>query len=277
MLLGKPCPEGFYRMDAQHLGEIQAHDEAQAAVHGHFTTSRTNLFSAESQRDDEPERPVLVELRHQQGHTLPAMLRRLPLRDSFGARFGTLLRFHPVEDADRLPHGQTGDGVGVEHSQADLEDRLDDAYREWSANAVPFGLMWITVDQAERLRKTHGRDACEAMLEAMRKALKHALRPTEILGRWGDNEFLALSHERSEEMLLAHAQKLAGIARTTDFRWWGDRVSLTVSIGAAQAVAGEKLSVLMSLTQKAMADSVFAGGNRVTGSHNARGQACSQL
>jgi chemotaxis protein MotA len=28
---------------------------------------------------------------------------------------------------------------------------------------------------------------------------------------------------------------LAGLARTADFRWWGDRVSLTVSIGAAQA------------------------------------------
>ena len=28
------------------------------------------------------------------------------------------------------------------------------------------------------------------------------------------------------EMLAAHAQMLAGLARTADFRWWGDRLSL---------------------------------------------------
>ena len=28
---------------------------------------------------------------------------------------------------------------------------------------------------------------------------------------------------------------LAGLARTADFRWWGDRVSLTVSVGVAMA------------------------------------------
>jgi len=276
-LLGKPCPPGLYRMDTHHSVEVHAHAEAQAPVHGHFTTGQTNLYSTDSHRVEAQTRPVLIELCHQQGHTLPAMLRRLPLRDAFGARIGTLLRFHPVEDSDRLPHGETGEGVGVEHSQADLEDRLDVAYRDWSANAVPFGLLWITVDQGGKLRKTHGRDACEAMLQAMEKTLKHGLKPTEILGRWGDSEFLVVSHERTAEMLTSHAQHLAGLARTADFRWWGDRVSLTVSIGSAHAVEGEKLSCLLMLAQKAMQNSAFAGGNRVTDDHNLRGPECSQL
>ncbi len=65
--------------------------------------------------------------------------------------------------------------------------------------------------------------------------MANGLRPAEEMGRWGDDEFLILSHERTPEMLAAHAQVLAGLARTADFRWWGDRASLTVSIGAAQA------------------------------------------
>jgi len=32
------------------------------------------------------------------------------------------------------------------------------------------------------------------------------------------------------------AQALAALARTADFRWWGDRLSITVSIGAATVV-----------------------------------------
>ena len=78
------------------------------------------------------------------------------------------------------------------------------------------------------------------MLEKVERTLASGLKPAEEIGRWGDDEFLVLSHERNAAMLAAHAQTLAGLARTTDFRWWGDRVSLTVSIGAAQAERGER-------------------------------------
>ena len=100
---------------------------------------------------------------------------------------------------------------------------------------APLGVLWIAVDQAGELRKTHGARACETMLESVERTLANGLRPGEEIGRWGDDEFLILSHERSPEVLASHAQVLAGLARTADFRWWGDRVSLTVSVGAAAA------------------------------------------
>jgi GGDEF domain-containing protein len=90
-----------------------------------------------------------------------------------------------------------------------MENRLDEAWREWINSAVPFGLLWINVDQAAMLRKTHGRDASEAMLAIVERTLLHGLRPTEILGRWGTHEFLVLCHERTPEMLEAHAHHSA--------------------------------------------------------------------
>jgi diguanylate cyclase (GGDEF)-like protein len=136
----------------------------------------------------------------------------------------------------------------------------------------PLGVLWITVDQAQALRKTHGARACEAMLEKLERALAQGLRPAEELGRWGDDEFLIITHERTPEMLAAHAQLLAGQARTADFRWWGDRVSLTVSIGAAQADPGETLPQLLERAQAAMVSSIHAGGNHATPASG--GQAC---
>ena len=102
------------------------------------------------------------------------------------------------------------------------------------------------------------------MVEKVERTLMHGLRPTEQIGRWGEDEFLVLSHERTAEMLAAHAQVLAGLARTADFRWWGDRVSLTVSIGAAQADQNETLAQLLERAQAAMLASVHAGGNHIT-------------
>jgi diguanylate cyclase (GGDEF)-like protein len=105
----------------------------------------------------------------------------------------------------------------------------------------------------------------------VRHALAAGLRPSEVIGRWGDDEFLVIAHERTPEMLAAHAQRLAGLARTADFRWWGDRVSLTVSLGAAQAQKerdetgqDETLAQLLERARNAMEYSMREGGNRTT-------------
>ena len=137
-------------------------------------------------------------------------------------------------------------------------------FEDFTHGGLAFGLLWITVDQAHELRKTHGAGACEAMMEKIERALAQGLRPTEELGRWGDDEFLVISHERTAEMLAAHAQSLAGLARTADFRWWGDRVSLTVSIGATQADHDEALKQLLLSAQEAMISSIHTGGNHIT-------------
>jgi diguanylate cyclase (GGDEF)-like protein/PAS domain S-box-containing protein len=264
-LLARALPENAYEIDARHHAVLSA---AETPVPGAAPITVAK------------ERSLLVNLHHRQGHSLPAMLRRRPLRNALGKRFGTLLRFHPVEEIDTLPHGAAEEDCGhenrVEHSQAEMEDRLDEAWREWSANAIPFGLQWITVDQAAALRKTHGRDASEAMLAIVERTLLHGLRPTEILGRWGANEFLVICHERAPEMLEAHAQHVGGLARTADFRWWGDRVSLTVSIGVAQAEEEDSLRCLLKRAQRGTQESVRAGGNQVLFKKSAEGQKCSQ-
>lgn len=225
------------------------------------------------------ERPVPIHLRHRQGHVMPAMLRRTPLRDALGKRFGTLLRFHPMEEIDALPHGARDEDSGPEHhieqSQASMEERLVEAWQEWTSNAVPFGLLWITVDQGAMLRKTHGRDACEAMLGVVERTLLHGLRPAELLARWGGHEFLALCHERTAEQLEAHALRLSEVARTADFRWWGDRVAITVSIGSAQAGETETLSAMLTWAQQRMQKRLILADNEFRNTEPG-GPACSQ-
>jgi PAS domain S-box-containing protein len=182
---------------------------------------------------------VLVLLRHKLGHQEQTMARTLLLRDGLGGRLGTITVFHPTEGLDALPHGESGEDTAV-------------------------GVLWVMVDQAHELRRTHGVQACAAMLAKLEHALASGLRPTEQLGRWGEDEFLLLSHERTPEMLAAHAQKLAGLARTADFRWWGDRLSITVSMGAAQAKTESSLAELLESAREAMLVSFDAGGNQIT-------------
>ncbi len=281
-LLTLPCPADLYAVDEHHRKEAEAAAQARmddpsnaAARFGHNIAG----YAEPAKLAEEPSatatlpHPTLVNLRHRLGHAVPAMLRRIPLHDAQRNPIGAALLFHCVEARQALPHGDPAEGVAIERTQADMEDRLDAAYHQWHTHQTPLGLLWITVDQAAGLRKTHGRDAREAMLRIVEHTVQHGLNPGEVLGRWGKNEFLALSHERSPALLLAHAQRIAGLARTADFRWWGDRVSLTISVGAVHAAGADTLPILLDRAQHVMNASVFAGGNHVTAS---REHTCSQ-
>jgi PAS domain S-box-containing protein len=252
-LLGRPLPEDLERL-------LQINAQANSQLLGQV---------------ERVERGSLVSIHHKMGHDLPVMARITVLRDGFGGRIGTAIAFHPTESVDALPRGDAGDDKNVQASQSELEERLQVVFEDFSQGGPGFGILWVNVDQAADMRKTHGEGACEAMLTKMERSLANGLRPGEEMGRWGRGEFLIVSHERTAEMLCMHGKTLAGLARTADFRWWGDRVSLTVSVGAAQAEPGETLINLLERAKNAMFNSIRAGGNQTTSGPG--GQECSPL
>jgi diguanylate cyclase (GGDEF)-like protein/PAS domain S-box-containing protein len=215
-------------------------------------------------QSSEVHRRARVSAHHKLGHEVSTMARTLTLRNGRGERIGTAVLFHPAEGLDALPHGEAGENERVAASQEDLKELLESLFADFEQGGLPFGVLWIRIDQAHDLRRTHGANACEAMFNKVEHALAHGLRPAEHLGRWGEDEILVVSHERSQAMLAMHAQVLAGLARTAEFRWWGDRVPLTVSIGAAQADNASPLADLLQRARAAMQASHCAGGNHIT-------------
>ncbi len=279
-LICRPCPDDLFRVDRQHRDKVVANAEAELkaglAEGGGVSGLSFIQPAAESAHSPDPflERLTLVSIHHKLGHEVPGMLRKVALQDFQASPMGSVLLFYPAEEVDALARGESGDVVGIEASQAEMEDRLAAAHHQWATSGMPFGLLWITVDQARSLRKTHGRDACEAMLRAVEDTLLRQMTPAETIGRWGDNEFLIIAHERSGQLLTDHARRLAGLARIVDFRWWGDRIGLTLSIGTSFAIEGDTLPCLLNRADRAVRSSEDAGGNHVT---EARGETCFQL
>jgi PAS domain S-box-containing protein len=210
------------------------------------------------------DRGASTHVQHRLGHDLRVMVRTRPLRENpDGKRIGTAVAFHPTGSTDPLPRGACGDSdEDANHCEA-FEERLNLAFDDFALTGLPLGILCITVDQAMALRRSHGGNACRAMLEKVTRAMAQGLRTTEEIDCWDDDEFLIISHEPTLEALAAHAQTLAGLARTVDFRWWGDRLSLTVSIGAALAKKGGTLADLLERAHAAMLTSFHAGGNRI--------------
>lgn len=209
-------------------------------------------------------RGPLVHVQHKRGHEFAALAQALVLRDGLGRHLGTGIVFHSVETMDALPHGEADNDETLQESQTELEERLDAAYKEFIQSAQSLSVLWITVDQAHLVRRTHGAGACEAMLQKTMRTLATGLMQGEQIGRWGDDEFLVVCPGSASGSLAEHAQRLAGLTRTTDFRWWGDRLSITVSVGAAKADKAEPLTTLLERARNAMHASLRAGGNHIT-------------
>lgn len=216
----------------------------------------------------------LCHLQHKLGHEIQVITRLRLLRNDLGERIGHAVIFRPGDRSGQLPASEIVHCPEIESDREQFAQRLEETFAEFRAGGKPFGIVWISVDQAGALRGTHGAHACNAMLDGVGRTLSNNLHSGEEIGRWGDAEFLILSQEPALDRLSARMQVFAGLARTAVFRWWGDRISITVSAGAAFAEAEEELAQVMSRAQTAMASSVHAGGNHTTMAP--RRQQCSQ-
>jgi diguanylate cyclase (GGDEF)-like protein/PAS domain S-box-containing protein len=212
----------------------------------------------------QPAQGLLVHLHQGKEDSIAVMARGRPISTADGRQMGTAIVFHSMDSLKGLPQGETGEEIDVAASQDELKECLESMYEDLGRGGPAFGILWITVDQAHELRRTHGQGACSSMLERVGRSLGQGLRTGEHMGRWGEDEFLVVSREQSRENLTAHARTLAGLARITDFRWWGDRITITVSIGAATADWPGSLMDLLERARAAMLTSFHAGGNQTT-------------
>jgi PAS domain S-box-containing protein len=195
------------------------------------------------------DRGMFLTFRHKNGHEVRVHAHVLFFHDGIGGTVGAGVLFHPMDGFDSLLHGIP---ARITETQSEFEDRLVCMHEAFRRGDLSLGVMLVRVDQAQEFRKSHGSGACEAMLQRIEATIASGLKPVDVIGRWGDHDLLVLTEERNDSALTAHAQVLAGLARTAEFCWWGDRISLTVTIGTARARSGESLHALLERAKAAV-------------------------
>ena len=113
------------------------------------------------------------------------------------------------------------------YTQSHLVERLKFA----AEHLIPFGVLCIQLDQLDDLTATHGLEAAEAILNVVAHTLRNGLDPLDFLGRWSEDQFLAIVANCSESDLLTTAERLKRLAESSEIVWWGDQLSVTVSVG----------------------------------------------
>lgn len=96
---------------------------------------------------------------------------------------------------------------------------------------VPFAVMILDIDHFKRINDTYGHDIGDEILINLSKILKETLRKTDIIGRFGGEEFLCLIPNTPSENLPIIISKLLNNIRKFRYKYEEDEITFTISIG----------------------------------------------
>ena len=211
-----------------------------------------------------------VSVRCKNGHYLAIRLQSVPLRDEADRPVGTVRTFEPDSPSqfsnrrqDRLgPYGCLDPITGVlNHSM--IQARLKESLNLHALYPVPFCVLCYEIDNLPKLIERFGQAAVDAALRVVASAFENGLRPTDFLGRWLDQEFLAILPECGENDVTKVGERLRKLVERASISWWGDTLHTTVSIGATVAHDSDTVSTLLARAENALRQSSKMGGNRV--------------
>lgn len=221
----------------------------------------------DAMRDGKP-RESRVYLHHKAGYAVPVSLRAVPLRDAHGHVVGAVESF--VERGYVSPSPRPEAGLVVGHgldavtqlpdypfTESHLRSRVKFAHE----HVIPFGLLCVQLDHLDAITSTRGLDAAEAILNVVAHTLRNALDPMDFVGRWSDDQFLVLVANCGDDDLEATALRLKRLAHSSEIAWWGDPLSVTVSVGGTVTKPGESIELLLGRTGNALQQAVVHGGN----------------
>jgi PAS domain S-box-containing protein/diguanylate cyclase (GGDEF)-like protein len=193
-----------------------------------------------------------VYIRHKAGHRVPVRLRVGPIRDRHGSIVATAASFDEerwgleldVHDNNLAAHGCLDLTTGVPN-HAFTQSHLRENLAFFEEYHLPFGILCIQVEDLEQLRATHGREAVEVMLHVVAQTMKHTLRPDGFLGRWAENQFLAIVTNCSRTELERLGQSVQKMASCSGIQWWDDLLSVNVSVDGDMVQLGDTMESLL--------------------------------
>jgi diguanylate cyclase len=144
---------------------------------------------------------------------------------------------------------------------------LDDAMQREIARAerrkVALSVAVLDLDNFKRLNDTYGHQAGDDALVHMTRVVKKALRPTDIVARFGGEEFIILYTDTALAQAAEITRRLQRELTKRYFLHNNDRLLITFSAGVAQFKAGESQELLIARADRAMYQAKLQGKNRV--------------
>lgn len=125
---------------------------------------------------------------------------------------------------------------------------------------TPLGIAFLDVDHFKRINDLHGHQTGDATLKKLGKTLKKTIRASDVICRWGGEEFLLFASNTNLNDMIALAEK---IRTETQKAFSMDMCDITISVGITVTNGRENVSDALVRADLAMYRAKDNGRNRV--------------
>jgi diguanylate cyclase (GGDEF)-like protein/PAS domain S-box-containing protein len=234
----------------------------------------TRGCSVEATLRDGQEREADVYLHHKNGHRVPVHAKVAPIRNSgrqvvaavqiFRDNSQELALFRRLTELER---SALLDALTEVPNRRFLEQHLDRCFDERKRYGWTFGVVFLDIDRFKDVNDTYGHEAGDKALKMVSRTLASNLRSSDVLGRWGGEEFLILCPNIDAHYLRTLADRLRVLVEASNISFGPHTLQVTVSVGATVPRPRETARGLLRRVDRLMYQSKRAGRNHSTFSH----------
>ena len=123
--------------------------------------------------------------------------------------------------------------------------------RATAADPAGYAVAYLDIDRFKQLNDTHGHAAGDRALRAFATTLRRRLRPRDLIGRWGGEEFLAVLPDCDRDQARTVMERLR--ADLLDTLAAGDTPGFTISCGIATSADAPTFADVVHRADQALA------------------------
>ncbi len=157
----------------------------------------------------------------------------------FDASGGAQVQIVTVEDTSevrwlrsRLSFLSTHDALTGVHSRRALEEEMTRVLEE-ASHGTPGAILFVDVDDLGRTNDRLGHEGGDTILRELAAVLQKSVKPTDFVARVCGDEFAILLTDADVGSAMSVAEELRALVGSHIFRYRGEKVSISVSIGVA--------------------------------------------
>lgn len=140
---------------------------------------------------------------------------------------------------------------------------LDDEARRQQRSCRPLTLAMIDIDWFKRINDSHGHAVGDRVLKEVIRCASAGLRQTDVLARWGGEEFLLLMPETTREQALLVADRLRQRVRANNWSQSAPGLQVSVSVGVGEHTPDATLAQTLERADSALYRAKQQGRDRV--------------
>lgn len=148
------------------------------------------------------------------------------------------------------------------HNRRYLFDAGELLHAEAESNRAHLAVAMVDADHFKRINDIHGHAAGDEALKRIAGVLRRSFRRTDIVSRYGGEEFVCITVLESPDQAHRRFDDLRAAVEALEITWSGRRVPLTVSIGVATG-SGKSLQEMIDRADSAVYRAKSEGRNRV--------------